>query len=86
MSDRGSEFNWVEKLGMIHLRTSVYTPELNGKFERRHKESSKLCRILDNSIEYELVKLNTDDIMKKFHEEWIEQVKGLRRGDYDLSH
>jgi hypothetical protein len=84
MSDRGTEFNWVEKLGIIHSRTSAYTPELNGKLERRHKELSKLCRILDISIEDAADKLNTDDNMKKFNEECIDQVKGLRRGDYVL--
>jgi hypothetical protein len=84
VSDRGTEFNWIEKMGILHSRTSAYTPELNGRLERKHKELSKICRILDVSVEEAANKLNTDEELKRFNEECIDQVKGLRRGDYVL--
>ena len=46
LSDRGGEFNFMEKYDeILHRRTASYRPQSNGRLERRHKEIAKLCRI-----------------------------------------
>ena len=49
LSDRGGEFAQFKDLVSKHLQTASFSPQANGKIERKHKELSALCRLYDCS-------------------------------------
>lgn len=48
LSDRGGEFSQFKNLASKHIKTASFSPQANGRLERKHKELSALCRLHDS--------------------------------------
>jgi hypothetical protein len=45
LTDRGNEFNFLDNELKKHIKTASYSPQSNGKIERKHRELGALCRL-----------------------------------------